>query len=580
LLRACLFAFILSIAAVLIYSLQRRELRHEHQKFKFLVQEKIDELTEANTLLHQEIENRKNVQKSLSYAIEEWHNTFDVISSPVIILDNEFIALKGNKAAIRLFGGEKAILGKKSHELLELEMSSFAKHIQDGSTMSLTGNEFEIEHKTLKKILHASCVPITYQNEVAGYVLTTMDKTLQRELETQLIQAQKMEAIATLAGGIAHDFNNILGAILGNADLILYQIPKKIDENELNIPAKQGISMAEIESHLFSIKKAGERAKALVRQILAFSRSTESMLQEIDITPIVKEAIKLLRASLPATIEIHSNVAPDLCYVNADPTQIHQILMNLGTNAAQAMEKVGGILDISLWETVIGQESLKRYHGLRQGKYLVLTVKDTGHGMSKSIQSQIFDPFFSTRGVGKGTGMGLSVIHGIVTAHGGIIDVQSEVGKGSVFTVFIPARERMEDSSQNVMVAMPGGAETILFVDDEEEIVKMRTRMLEYLGYKVISATSGKQALTLIQEGGEQVDIVITDLTMPKMTGIQLAAEIRKIFTEIPVILCSGYSETVVPEEAEKAGVKKFMAKPLEMRALANAIREVINKQE
>jgi CheY-like chemotaxis protein len=254
--------------------------------------------------------------------------------------------------------------------------------------------------------------------------------------------------------------------------------------------------------------------------------------------------------------------------------------MNLGTNAAQAMEKVGGILDISLWETVIGQESLKRYHGLRQGKYLVLTVKDTGHGMSKSIQSQIFDPFFSTRGVGKGTGMGLSVIHGIVTAHGGIIDVQSEVGKGSVFTVFIPARERMEDSSQNVMVAMPGGAETILFVDDEEEIVKMRTRMLEYLGYKVISATSGKQALTLIQEGGEQVDIVITDLTMPKMTGIQLAAEIRKIFTEIPVILCSGYSETVVPEEAEKAGVKKFMAKPLEMRALANAIREVINKQE
>ncbi len=579
LLRASMFASILFVATVLIYLFQKKELNHEHLRFKSLVNQKLEELTESNELLQKEIESRKNVQKSLSYAVEEWHNTFDIINSPIIILDNDHRVVKGNKAAMRLFGNETQLLGKQCFSLLGFNVSSCNDCKKLNKLDRFGGKEFEVEHKRLKKILRVACMPIIYLDEVVGHVLTTMDITLQRELETQLIQAQKMEAIATLAGGIAHDFNNILGAILGNADIVLYQLPDESGRTEIT-QNKKTITFDDIAEHLRSIKKAGGRAKDLVRQILAFSRHTESMLQAIDITPIIKEVVKLLRASLPATIDIHSNIAPNICCVNADPTQIHQVLMNISTNAAQAMEGHGGVLDISLVEKEIRSDDKNRYHGLQKGKYLVLSVQDTGHGMSKEVQAQIFDPFFTTRDVGKGTGMGLSVIHGIVTAHNGIIDVQSEVGKGSSFSVFLPAITKVETGMNEAVVSMPGGAETVLFVDDEVEIVKMRTKMLEFLGYNVITASSGELALELIRLHDKQVDIVITDLTMPKMTGIQLAEEIMKLDMDLPVILCSGYSETVVPEIADKAGIKKFMAKPLEMRSLANAIREVITNQD
>ncbi len=577
-LGTCLQGLILFAIIVVIDFFKKRELAQEQRQLELLANKKDQELVETNLILTEEINSRKSIQKSLSCAVEEWQFTFDVITSPVIVLDDRFQVLKVNRAAVRLFGGQKKILEQKCSDLFGLSETS-AKECERKIKKNIqTGNEFELQHKTLKKVLRMACVPVTYQDKVASYVMTIKDVTLQKELETQLIQAQKMEAIATLAGGIAHDFNNILGAIMGNADLVLYQLPKTPGQPEgiAGVGPKPRITLAKIAEHLQSIKMAGERAKDLVSQILAFSRRSESMLQAIDITPIVKEVIKLLRASLPATIEIHGNVGANLCYVNADPTQIHQILMNLSTNAAQAMEGHGGSLEISLLETVIDSDSSKQYHDLVPGKYLVLTVKDTGSGMTESVQAKIFDPFFSTRDVGQGSGMGLSVIHGIVAAHNGVIDVQSEVGKGSVFKVFLPAVEKKAALVQNIVVATPGNAETVLFVDDEEEIVKMRIRMLEYLGYKVLAATSGEAALTLLRDNHDKVDLVITDLTMPKMTGIQLAAKIMKDYPELPVILCSGYSETVIHEEAEQAGIKKFMAKPLEMRALANIIREVL----
>ncbi|WP_457574722.1 hybrid sensor histidine kinase/response regulator [Desulfolithobacter sp.] len=523
--------------------------------------------------LQREIESHRQTRRALHQTEQEWQRTFDAIKDPVIILSPDMKVRRGNAAAQKLLGNGNPLEGRYCHELFAGSKETCRICPVQESRSSGDMREQEVEHRYLGRTFHVTCVPIIEEEKLIGYAYTAKDITLQRTLEKQLIQAQKMEAIATLAGGIAHDFNNILGAILGNTDLLLYRLPGK------NSDGDPSLTLPEITQHLQAIKKASNRAKDLVSQILAFSRQSASRRKNISIVPAIKEAIKLLRSSLPATIEIKANIDPDVCRIHADLTQIHQVFMNLCTNAAQAIDHEEGQLEITLRSVDVGPEELRRYHDLRPGRFLMLQVKDNGHGIPADLLERIFDPFFTTREVGEGTGMGLAVIHGIVTSHDGIIDVRSREGKGSEFTVFIPCAVEDFEAQDDVVIALPLGKETILFVDDEEEIVAMRTRMLEYLGYTVLPATSPERALEYVRSEGERIDLVITDQTMPRMTGLHLAREIHTLQPDMPIILCSGFSEAVTPDEARKAGISTFLMKPLDMRLLAQTIRKTVNSR-
>jgi len=515
---------------------------------------------------------------ALQRSLDEWWHTFDAVIDPILILDTDLTIVKGNRAALQLLSvNGSGIEGKKCHQLFAGSDTPCLMCLVQKVCHERKPHLQEITHRYIGRTFSVSCAPIINDNKVVGFVHSAKDISLQCNLEKRLVHASKLEAISTLAGGIAHDFNNILGAILGNADLLLYRLP--IQEKEENPFVGPPITYEEIAEHVQAIKRAGNRAKALVGQILAFSRQTTNQRRNLLIAPVVKEVCRLLRASFPATIELKVSVAQDIGMVYADPGQIQQVLMNLCTNAAQAIENEIGVIEVSLREIETGKAEQLRYNDLVPGKYVVLTVKDTGKGIPPKTLERIFDPFFTTREVGEGTGMGLAVLHGIIVSHDGVIDVKSEMGKGTVFTVFFPRLPEAAGEDDEI-VLMPRGTETILFVDDEEDIVKMRTRMLSYLGYRLLPATSPEQALSYFTKGLEHIDLLITDHTMPRMTGLQLATRISAMKPDLPIILCSGYSEAITPEEAKKAGVRRFLAKPVDMRLLAIAIREILPNQD
>lgn len=532
-------------------------------------------IEELNRKISREIYLRKSIKKTRQNSLlKEWQSVFDALNEPVIILDKNRVAVKANQGAYELLSTEdEDILGQKCYQLFFGSLSPCTDCLVQSEHPNCRKHEMEVEDRFSGKILRVTCTPMFQKTELVGYVLSVLDISLQRNLEKQLIWAQKMEAIATLAGGIAHDFNNILGAILGNADLLLYRLPDH--DNQIN--GEQGqLGIEDIKNHLGAIQKAGLRAKDLVSQILAFSRQTATSPREVIITPVVKEAVKLLQSSLPATIELHVDLAGDIGFVFADPTQVHQVLMNLCTNAVDALINQHGRITISLHETKIGPSGKKPSIELKNGEYVTLSVRDNGIGMTDDIMERIFDPFFTTRQVGEGTGMGLAVLHGIVAAHNGVIDVSSEPGKGSIFTVYFPKIVVREDSNDKDSLSnLPKGSETIIFADDEEDIVKMHTEMLEYLGYTVIPAANGEQVLSYLENHLQEVDLVITDQTMPKMTGLALADKIHGLRSDLPIILCSGYSETVFDKATRQAGIDKFLAKPLKMKDLAVTIQQV-----
>lgn len=400
-------------------------------------------------------------------------------------------------------------------------------------------------------------------NEISGYVALKRDVTQIVWLEGQYRQAQKMEAIGTLAGGIAHDFNNILTAILGFTDIALMD-PTLSDR---------------LRNHLGQVYKAGERARDLVQQILTFSRQSDEKPRPIRVSPIVKEALKLLRASLPSTISIHQDIQTEPDTVLADATQIHQILMNLCTNASQAMPNGKGDLTVTLTTAAVNpMDELVLHHHVSPGTFLHLSVSDTGEGIAPEIMNRIFDPFFTTKKIGEGTGMGLSVVYGIVKSYRGTVTVESEPRKGSVFHVYIPllAEERPETSSGKTMPIV-GGTERILFVDDEENLVELGKEILAGLGYSVEGKTSSVEVLEIFRTRSRDFDLVITDMTMPNMTGSELAQGLLYIRPDLPVILCTGFSETITPEAAKRIGIKEFIMKPLIKQQLAAAIRRVLD---
>jgi PAS domain S-box-containing protein len=379
-------------------------------------------------------------------------------------------------------------------------------------------------------------------------------------LQAQLQQVQKMESMGTLAGGIAHDFNNILGIIVGNTELAMDDVP------EWN-PARRNLE---------EIRTASIRARDVVKQILAFSRKTPQKMKPVRIIPIIKESLKFLRSSIPTTIEIHQNISSESDTVLTDPTQINQVLINLCTNAVHAMGEKGGVLEVSLEDIELDAGSSMDYYDLSSGKYVRLTVNDTGHGIEPKILKRIFDPYFTTKGVGEGSGMGLSVVHGIVKRYGGGISVSSEPGKGTIFHVLFPCIEDEPEPKVEIAAEIPRGNERILFVDDEKAMIDAIQPMIERLGYKVTARTSSIEGLEAFRANPDRFDLVITDFTMPNMTGMELANELFKLRSEIPIILCTGYSDHINEEKAKRNGIRAFVMKPVVLDEIANTIRKVL----
>ncbi len=396
----------------------------------------------------------------------------------------------------------------------------------------------------------------------ASEVLQTaqMQVSLKRS-EEALMQSQKMEAIGTLAGGIAHDFNNILSAIIGYTDLSLYT----------------GMLAANIRSNLEQIKKASNRARDLVQQILSFSRTEEFREEAVDIGPIVKEALKLLRAVIPATIEIDSRVPSGLGKIKTDPTRIHQVMMNLCSNATQAMESGSGLIRVTL-EKLVRENFPADLVEIDTDHCFCLSVSDSGVGIPAGVLPRIFDPYFTTKQKGEGTGLGLAVVHGIVTQSGGTIRVSSEPGRGSSFRLYFPAAPIAADSEQQLPPdSMPRGTERILFVDDEASLAEVAREMLVRLGYQVDIFTSSVKALEQLREHPEHYHLLITDQTMPALSGIDLARRALVLQPLLPVILYTGYSTAVDGPEARQAGIKAFLMKPLSMTRLATVVRQVLD---
>jgi len=381
-------------------------------------------------------------------------------------------------------------------------------------------------------------------------------------MEAQLRQVQKLEALGTFAGGIAHEFNNVLGAIRGYLELALMTLE--------TVP-----NADKVKSKLEAAWRGGERARELVKQILAFSRRTEQEAQPLEVLPIIKESLKLLRASIPTTIEIRQNLQPRCGLVLADPTQINQILMDLCSNAYHAMSGKGGALEISL-EPVQAEADVD----LPAGAYVRLTVSDTGHGMDQKTLSRIFDPFFTTKPVGEGTGMGLSAIHGIVQNLGGAIKVSSELGRGATFQVYLPSYRRTAPVEVPRGETAPPGTEHILLVDDEGPIIQIGQEYLQRLGYQVTASTSSAKAWLDFRAHPEDFDLVITDLTMPELTGIELAEAMLRLRPDIPIILTSGYSETNIMEKAKEMGIRKCLMKPLVLRHLGWTVRRALDRHD
>ncbi|MBE0584045.1 MAG: response regulator [Desulfofustis sp.] len=373
-----------------------------------------------------------------------------------------------------------------------------------------------------------------------------------------------MESLGTLAGGIAHDFNNILSAIVGYAEL-----------SQLACPAD-----ATLRNYVAQITKAGYRAKELVQQILLFSRQGRSEKGPIDVGRVVEEALKLIKASLPSNIEIQANISRTLAPVFANETNIHQIVMNLCANAYHVMKSAGGLLSVGLTAVTIQDHDAVNFPEMKPGDYLKLSIADNGCGIPPDLINRIFDPYFTTKPTGEGTGLGLSTIHGIVTDHGGYIKVYSEVGIGTAFHVFLPAADSHAETTSEIGEQLPTGSGCILFVDDEQSLIDLGRDLLGRLGYRVETRASAIDALEAFRADPSKFDLVISDMTMPKMTGDELARHMRAVRPDIPIILCSGFSERLQAQATQAIGINAVLMKPVLYTDLARTVYRVLNSDE
>ena len=380
------------------------------------------------------------------------------------------------------------------------------------------------------------------------------------KLQEQIIQSQKMEFIATLTGGIAHDFNNILYIILGNTELALGEIPK-------GNPAY---------SKLEEIKSASLRASRIIKQLLNFTHKTDHKLEPIGAVTVIQNALNFLRSTIPATIEIRKHLTDDDMVILADPIQINRAMMNICANASLAMEATGGILEVIIEPATIKARSIKNFPDLIAGKYAKITIKDQGPGIDPETINRIFDPYFTTNE--KNSGMGLSIVQGIVKNHNGAIWVDSRLGKGTTITLLFPVVDAKPKVEIHTIDELTRGTETILFVDDEEPIRIMGKLMLKRIGYKVKTCRNSREALDLFQSKPDYFDLVITDMTMPGMTGVQLSEKLLEIRPDIPIIICTGHSSLINESKAKKLGIADYIMKPLSISRIGKSIRKVLDK--
>ncbi len=508
----------------------------------------------------------KQTERSLRESEEKYRLLFENANDAIFVAQDQSIKLSNPRTS--------EIIGYSEEDLLKMSFVDIIhpedrEAVIDRQIRRLSGERrlpttysFKIINKAGDNILiELSAVTITWEGRPATLNFAR-DITQLKKLEDQLQQAQKMESMGTLAGGIAHDFNNILVPMFGYLEMMLQDVP---EDNPLH-------------SHLAEVFNGAKRARDLVQQILSFGRQKDHELKPLKVHPVIKEALKLIKSSLPSTIEISQNIKTDCGLVMADLTQIHQIVMNLCTNAFHAMEETDGKLTITLKEVELSAEDLKD-PAMIPGPHVCLTVADTGPGMEQGIIARIFDPYFTTKEEGKGTGLGLAVVHGIVKSYGGHISVYSELGKGTEFKVYLPVIKPQE-TAQIIEADLPiqKGNERILLIDDQDVIVQMIRQMLERLGYHVTARASSTDALEAFRTQPDKFDLVITDMTMPNMTGDKLAGELIKIRSDIPVILCTGFSEIMSKEKAAAMGIKGFLMKPVVIKDLSGMIRKVLDQ--
>jgi len=514
-----------------------------------------------------DIDERKRADEALKKSELRFRELAELLPETIFEVDTRGNILFANKSGIEQFGYDPEDLenGLNAFELLAAEDrqragTKFARALA-GESIGLSEYTARRKDGTAFPIMLLSTAIIQDEKPVGlrGFIIDLTEKKI---LESQLQHAQKMEAIGTLAGGIAHDFNNILAAILGYAEMTL------MDSAEDSL----------IYYNSSQVLKASLRAKDLVEQILSFSRQKDLKKKPILVGPIIEEAVKLLRATLPTTIAIQTDIAKDVGIVDADPSQIHQIMMNLGANAGHAMVHKGGTLTIRLEEVQLDAVGVKIYPDLFPGRYLVLAISDTGTGIPKEIQSRIFEPFFTTKGDGTGTGMGLAVVHGIVKSHGGAIILQNSGKQGSTFRVVLPVLLTAPPEKDKQAPGIATGTESVLLVDDERLLTDMGTQLLERMGYRVTATNSSVEALEIFRRQPADYDLVITDMTMPHLTGDILARKLIAVRADIPIIICTGFNESLTPAKAESIGIKAFLMKPLKVQELATTIRRVLGR--
>ncbi|MCP5104541.1 MAG: PAS domain S-box protein [bacterium] len=561
---------------------ERVMMEKELYRYRYRLEEMVDERTAevliANKKLAAEIAERQKAQQAILESETKFRNIIEKSRDGIILVDENGIIIEWNLGQEDIYGTRRAVVvgkpiwdvqhqhhprvgsgesGEGNYKQLKGLWESFFKSGVNPFRNDLHVNKIERPDGKLRDIqqLYFS---IETDN---GFMMacTTRDITARLALEMQLAQAGKMEAIGTLAGGIAHDFNNMLGAIMGYSQLA----KRKMAED------------SPIRKYMDQVVTATRRASDLVKQILTFSRQDKKTKEAVRVSLIVKEVLKLIRSSLPTTIEIVSKIEALESMVLADPTQIHQVMMNLCTNAGHAMKDKGGVLEVRLTEVNV-EPGL--YKGLTAGPCVRLTVSDTGHGIKPELVDKIFDPFFTTKKVGEGTGMGLSVVHGIVKDLEGNISVYSEIGKGTSFLILLPRIIEKIDMKVKTETEIQGGSERILLVDDDAPLAAAEKGLLEELGYNVTTVKSGVDALALFKKVPDRFDMIITDYTMPRMTGVELVKHIRSSGAVIPIILCTGMGEVISEEEAKKLGIGELIMKPIELGKIALSIRKLLGQ--
>ncbi len=535
-------------------------------------------IRDNNKELEQNILKLKQSGKKLQEKEEKYRALFQQSTHSIILYDPETrLPVEFNDPANKNLG-----YTRKEFEKLKMEDYSLTslEEIQARVQETIDRGQISFETRHKRKDGRIRDIVVNARSICIGgrtYLLTLLNDiteikktdTERIQLEKQLRQSQKMESLGTLAGGIAHDFNNILGVILGYGELALMELPDT-SEN----PIRQNVE---------SLLKAVNRAKELVRQILTFSRQTEESRRPINVNTIVKETLKLLRSTLPTSIDIKQNIVGESNLVLGTPTQIQQVIMNLCTNALHAMGGNRGTLTVDIQAMDVKDKVVKAdmvaFKEMEPGPYLLISVGDTGHGISPGILEQVFDPYFTTKQPGEGTGLGLSMVHGIIKNYKGNIAINSQMGNGTQVKVWFPTVDTALEPEEEEFQILPLGKEKILMVDDEEELLKSNRQILEQLNYSVATCSSSMAALEIFRETPEDFDLILTDMSMPEMTGLQLTEEVFKIRPDIPIILCTGFSEFIDAKEAKAIGIKEFLMKPVDKQTLANIIRKALDKR-